>query len=68
MLPRLGFLNKETNMNEKIEKKLEVLKAELERGQALINQKNQEALNLQTTIFRIQGAITALEELKKEAF
>jgi predicted nucleic acid-binding Zn-ribbon protein len=55
-------------MYEVIDRKLAALKAELERGNTMISQKQQEMLALQTTIFRIQGAITALEELKKEPF
>jgi hypothetical protein len=47
-----------------LKKKLESLKGELERGQMMINQKQQELLNIQTTIFKIQGAIIALEEIK----
>jgi chromosome segregation ATPase len=52
---------------DKLEKRLTELKTELEKGQQLFQQKQQELTVLQQTILRIQGAIQVCEEMLKEA-
>jgi hypothetical protein len=53
-------------MKEQIEKKLATLKAEEIKGKQLLSQKNQEIIQVQTSLANIQGAIACLVELLKE--
>jgi predicted nuclease with TOPRIM domain len=54
-------------MREQAEKRLQELKAELEVGQARLQEIERQRLYLQETMLRISGAITALEELLQTA-
>jgi hypothetical protein len=53
-------------MKELAEKKLAELKADFEKGNQLLSQKQQEVSNLMSTLVRIQGAVAVLEDLLKE--
>lgn len=50
-------------MQEKIEKKLEELKAEFESGKKMLAHLEKQQETLQSTLLRISGAIQVLEEL-----
>jgi predicted nucleic acid-binding Zn-ribbon protein len=53
-------------MKNQLVERLKALKDELDKGNQVINQKQQELVNLQQTILRIQGAVQVLdEEIKK---
>ena len=50
-------------MREKIEARLQELRAELESGRNLLAELESKKANLQATVLRISGAIQVLEEL-----
>lgn len=54
-------------MKEKLEQRLQELKAEFESGQKMIADLETQQANLKTTLLRISGAIQVLEELLAQA-
>lgn len=54
-------------MKEQLQKRLIQLKTDFDAGQKMLNEKRQEAVNMEATLIRIQGAVTVLEEELKKA-
>jgi hypothetical protein len=54
-------------MKEQLQKRLIQLKTDFDAGQKMLSEKRQEAVNMEATLIRIQGAVTVLEEELKKA-